>query len=1094
MAKFVFKEPTRKKEEKKPPLTQFLSPSAGGTAAPLGGQYVPRITQPKKFIFKKPSASTISNAITGLATQGPIGLVSALGKGETGRELTKGFAQGVARSYGASGAAIAGLPTQIKQTIRGEEAPIAEFKPRGKFQETVFGTDQPFSLSSEAEESTFGLVPKGSSAAPFVGAALSIGDLYSGGAGKKFAKGVGKLVDVLNSREGSLIMETGRKFDSKPVFTVTADDLIGQDLAGVKYSDEARVDKYLKDIKAGKKLEPIRVQVTDEGNILVEDGKHRLEAIRRAGEDLIDVVEEPIVRNTAKFTPPGKKTTLPKKATGPASKERKFITGVKSMQPENTKLAGQYIPRSTSKLAEQARELIKTNPSRAEKIAFEQNDDFAVATASELLNKLTDDAAAAAKAGDTVLRDTLYDRSAELANDMAARLTEQGRAIQAASLLARMTPEGQVRFAAKTIRDYNRANPNKPIKELTGQQVDTIINEVKQIEQITDPVEKARRFKEVQDGIKSLVPTPLVDKISQVWKAGLLTGLRTQGLNILANTSHFATEVLKDVPAAVVDSAAALFTGKRYKTATLRGAFEGIKEGSIKGARYFATGFDERNIGAKLDYKQVNFGTGPVAKIFQTYTDTVFRTLGTQDQPFYYAAASRSLMDQALAQGKNQGLKGKELVDFANDLVKSPTEEMIQLSVYDAQTAVFQNKTGLGNAAKYIQRWRLGGIPIGQFIVPFAQTPSAVAMQILSYTPVGAVAEIGKQISRGNFNQRAFSEAVGRTSIGLVPLWVGYKLAEKGMVSLDYPLGDERQVELDKAEGVAYNSVKVDGKWRNPIVLGPSGNLVLLGAHLQNALNKAGSPSQAMSDAFFGTLSSFSEQTFLTGFSSFAEAINDPKSAGLKYLQNLTASFVPTISSDVARAIDPNERRYTADTPVGGAMERAQARIPFARQQLEPQVTITGDERPRKGNVLETLLDPTRPSKDTSTPVTRELGRLMNAGYRVSPTQLGDKNGYKVLSPEQNTKLWKLTGQIVEDKLAALFLNEGYRQASDEERAKVVEDVVDEVRNISRAAIVLDVVEGMEGDELRQKLSELKAGKLLTRDVFREFERFYSNQ
>ena len=192
------------------------------------------------------------------------------------------------------------------------------------------------------------------------------------------------------------------------------------------------------------------------------------------------------------------------------------------------------------------------------------------------------------------------------------------------------------------------------------------------------------------------------------------------------------------MPAAIVDTAASLFTGERTKVLTTRTAFNGLKEGTIKGIRYFSSGFDERNIAAKLDYKKVNFGTGKVAKFFDKYTGIVFRSLGAADQPFYYAALSRSLMDQALAQGKNAGKKGKELVKFAENLVQSPTEQMIRYGTADATTAVFQNQTSLGKAAKQIQR-----IPgVGELILPFGRTPSSVAMQIINYSPVGVVKTI----------------------------------------------------------------------------------------------------------------------------------------------------------------------------------------------------------------------------------------------------------------------------------------------------------------------------------------------------------------
>jgi hypothetical protein len=759
-----------------------------------------------------------------------------------------------------------------------------------------------------------------------------------------------------------------------------------------------------------------------------------------------------------------------------ATKTRGFVESAKEIIPQAEKIAGQYVPRSTDSLAIKAKNLISEDFLAAEKMAMTGSDDSAVAVASELLKKYADDAA---KSTDPATANALYDKAAEVANTLAPKLTEQGRAIQAASILGRLTPEGQVRFAAREVQRFNETVPfAKRIPELSGEQAGEVAAEMKAISEMADGTEKAMRFQKLQNMIQDLVPTPLMKKITTVWKAGLLTGLKTQGLNVFSNLFHNASEVVKDVPAAIVDSAASLFTGTRTKTLTTRGLGSGLAEGFEKGVRYFKTGFDERDIGSKLDYHRVNFGKGAVAKAFQGYTDTVFRFLGAQDQPFYYGALSRSLMDQALAQGKNAGFKSKELVKYAEMLVESPTEEMVRYAVSDATTAVFQNSTKLGEVAKGVQK--LGG-GIGEIVLPFGKTPSAVAMQIINYSPIGIAKTIIENIGKGRFDQRLFSQGVGRGLTGTAIIAIGVSMAKKGMISLDFPLGDEREQELQKAEGTKENSIKVDGKWRSPMIFGPAGNLLLIGAHFQNALETSGSPTEAFSKTVFGGLKSFTEQTFLTGLKDAVNALTDPKRYAKSYLPNLLASLVPTIVSDVAKTTDPLERR--AETTV----ERIQARVPGARRSLEPQVDIIGRERERVGNPLETLADPTRPSKDVSTPVTGELRRLTDAGFKVSPTALGDKKGFKGLTQEENTRLWKFAGGIINDKLESLFSKEVYQKLDDEKKGKAIEKVIDQAKVNARAGMVIEFTEGLTGEELKSKLSELKAGGLLTKEVLNKY-------
>lgn len=758
-----------------------------------------------------------------------------------------------------------------------------------------------------------------------------------------------------------------------------------------------------------------------------------------------------------------------------SEKERKFITSVKEALPKlEGKVAGQYIPRSTDDLAIKAKNFILDDIVEAERIAKTGTGEDAVAIASELIKKYGDDAA---KAVDPAQANMLYDKAAEIANTVAPKLTEQGRAIQAASILGRLTPEGQLRFAARQIQAYNEANPLKRIPELGGEQAKYIIDEMKQIGGMSDGLDKAKRFQKLQNYVKTLVPTPLMKKITSVWKAGLLTGLKTSGLNLFSNLSHSTTEVIKDVPAAIVDSVASLFTGQRTKTATVKGLGGGVAEGFQKGIEYFKTGFDERNIASKLDYNQVNFGKGKVAKIFQTYTDTVFRALGSSDQPFYYGAVARSLADQAKAKAINAGLKGKEAIDFVENIVKSPTEEMLRYATADAATAVFQNETYLGKAAKALQN-----IPVvGEIIVPFGRTPSAVATQIINYSPIGIAKTIISNIGKGKFDQRLFSEGIGRGLTGTGVLAIGYEMFKKGMVALDRPT-TEREQKLWELEGRKPNSIKIGDTWRSPTVLGPAGNLLLIGAHFQRALQESGSATEAMAKTVTGAAKSFTEQTFLTGINSAVQALSDPGRYAESYLGNMVSSIVPTLVSDVARTIDPLERRAEN---IG---QRVQARIPGFRQGLEPQVDVLGQERKSSGNPLEILLDPTRPQKDISTPVVKELRRLTDLGFEVSPTLLGDKKGFKALTPDENTELWKRTGEVLNGKLEGLFAKEEYTSANNEARGKIVEKFIEKVKVITRAEMVIKLTDGLQGDELKTKLKELKEGGLLTKEVFRKFE------
>jgi hypothetical protein len=762
-----------------------------------------------------------------------------------------------------------------------------------------------------------------------------------------------------------------------------------------------------------------------------------------------------------------------KEAVEQVTKERKYITSIKEELP-SLKVAGQYIPRANDNLAQTALKAINDDWAKAELRATTEISDEGVAIADNILGILNKKIS---QTTDQALKSALEDKAAAIASDAARNLTEAGRTVQAASLLGKLTPEGQVKFAAREIQKFNTTAPiSKKIPELTGEQAGKILKDMNAIKEMPAGVEKGIEFKKLQNYISSLIPSPFYKKWIAVWKAGLLTGIKTSGLNINANLSHATgAEIIKDIPAAIADKILSLFTGKRTLVFNTKGTIEGFKEGVGKGWRYLRTGFDERDIGTKLDIGNVNFGKGTIAKALQKYTDTVFKLMGTEDQPFYYASKLRSLYGQAKAQAINKGLKGKEAQTFIDGLIQNPTPEMVKYATTDAEVAVFQNTTRLAKAAGALVR----EVPAAEIILPFRKTPSAVAMQILDYSPVGFARALW-QVKKSGFDQRLFSQAIGRGMTGTAVLALGAYLGKKGLVNTSRPTGEKEQ-KLWEQEGRIPNSIKINGKYRQVQALGPLGPSLLIGASFQKAFDEAGTPSGAIAQGLADSVQSFSQQTYLTGVSNFIDAVSDPARSAKSVAGSTLASVVPTIVSDVARATDEKERR--AET----IFDKLQARIPGVREGLEPQVDVLGRERESVGNPLEIMADPTRPSPQQSSPVTSELRRLWDKGVKVSPTALGDKAGYKGLTPQQNTEIWKKAGEIVSSKLTNLFNSEEYQKLDDEKKGKIVDNFVSKSNTVARVGMVIELTQGLKGEELKKKLSELKATGLMTQDVFNAY-------
>jgi len=778
-----------------------------------------------------------------------------------------------------------------------------------------------------------------------------------------------------------------------------------------------------------------------------------------------------------------------KKLRGFVSTIKETLPSIKETLP-NLEAKGLYKIRNTKALAIKAKNLVKDDIVKAEKYVMKNANDKAVAIASELLKHYDQQIALAT---DPIVKNTLLDKSQDLIFDISKKLTESGRTSQAAIILLKQTPEGQLRFLIREIEKYNAGietgktgilGLRKKIPNLTKEESGRIYEELKAIRLLPEGEEKFLRFKKLQDSITRRIPSPTIKQVTNIWKAGLLTGIKTTGLNISANTFHALTEIAKDVPASLIDTIISVLKGKGLKGKTLpfnlQGAGEGFLKGIKKGWNFLKTGYNEREILEKLDYNKVHYGNSKIGRAVEGYVNGIFRLLGAEDQPFYYMALNRSLGGQAIRLGKNAGLKGKELITYADNLLANPTEDMLKYALIDAQTAVFQNKTALGSIAKQVQNIGKGA---GQLVVPFGMTPSAVATQIINYSPIGFVKTVLENIGKGKFDQRLFSQGMGRAITGTAFLYLGYKLAEKSLITLSRPESEKEQ-KLWELEGRKENSIKIGNNYRSLASLGPVGPTMLMGASLFYAYEKSGSPTEAIYQATVGSLASFKEQTFLTGINQATEALNDPENYMKAYVGNITASTIPTLINDIAKTLDPRERLART------ILEKVQARIPIVREKLEPRITVLGEEKPRVGSPLQVLIDPSRPSPAYDLPVIAEFRRLFDLGINITPSQLGTKEGFAALTPEENTALWKDAGQLINKKTSALIKLDAYKKADDDKRGKAINKIVDKAQRVAKLRMLIKLTKGMKGETLKTKLSELKKKDFLTQELFKDYKNY----
>ena len=663
--------------------------------------------------------------------------------------------------------------------------------------------------------------------------------------------------------------------------------------------------------------------------------------------------------------------------------------------------------------------------------------------------------------------------AAALYNNLAEHGTELGRSVQAFAMLEKMSPQAIALSAAGRIQKWNRtAGKSRQIPQLDGPQLKLISDSVEHIQTLPKGRNRNIAINEMEKLVNSFIPTNLSTKIMTVWKAGLLTSLRTHERNIVGNVIMGASEVAKDIPAAAADKTMALVTGKRSMAFTTRGLGEGVtKETGQQIADMVTKGFDPTDSINKFDYKKVNWGNGRVGKTLELYTESIFRSLGAGDKPFFNSAYGRSMYDQATTAALNTGKKGNKA--FIENLVKNPTEDMLQIAFDEASRTTFKDKNILTNIASAVKRTasnpsfynKLGagdgklGAEIGEIItetlMPFTGVPSSIVGKTLAYSPIGLMQGInhaGKVLIAPTSIpglQRQASQEIGRGVMGTGLMAIGAYLTSKGLMT-GQPK-DAKEYAQWQTEGKGINSVMVGGKWRSINSVGPQTLVVLAGS---KALSELQDEDGSLGTLAAGLAKDQLEQTFLSGVQRPLQAIQDPDRYGKSFIGNQASSVVPNIVKDVSKAFDPQAREFNTKS------DYLKGAVPGLRNTLTPKRDVLGNlvkQEPSGMAAFFDLFNSKTPIKNT---VVDEMSRLNDAGQSVTPgkvpksqTVLGEK---RRLEPDELDAQEKQIGERISPALTQLIESPDYARLGDEEKTKLIKDTISDIRKSTK----LDIASG----------------------------------
>ncbi len=542
----------------------------------------------------------------------------------------------------------------------------------------------------------------------------------------------------------------------------------------------------------------------------------------------------------------------------------------------------------------------------------------------------------------------------------------------------------------------------------------------------------------------------VLETISALRKAGLLTGVKTQVRNLGGNTAFAAMREASRGPGAVADIALSLFTGRRTLTGpSLRAIGAAGREAATRGvseaAEILKTGATAKQLERFDLQRELNSGS----KVIDAYVNGVFRLMGAADKPFRAFGYRRALEGRARAMAlteARQGLLSRRAVNQrVRDLVARPPDALAAEALADAEVAVFAQETTL---TKALSRFRGSLGPGGRFLMdlvaPFQRTPTNIVTQLLEFSGVSpkAVKAAASSLVTKSMTaeqQQVISEAIGKGAVGQALILLGYYLAEQGMAT-GVSSESSAQRAIDEAAGRLPGAILVNGRWRQISTFSPAGNLVTIGATMQRGISEGDTEADAAANVAAIATRTVLDQPLLTGAQEAVQALEDPSSRGAAAAARTIGSFVPTAVADIARLGDPVRRSTKGQGALGSAIER----LPVLRKSLPERVDVLGQVQTSEKR---TAIDPTIsvPDKTKDRPGLKEMIRL---GVGVSfprPLQANQSRKEDETEPETAARQ-KLTGRLIEQSVEKLIAEQDYQRSDDETKRLAVKEAIQKAR------------------------------------------------
>lgn len=502
------------------------------------------------------------------------------------------------------------------------------------------------------------------------------------------------------------------------------------------------------------------------------------------------------------------------------------------------------------------------------------------------------------------------------------------------------------------------------------------------------------RRDDLQKYVLSLSKQSVLELFVNVGRVSLLLGLKNIQKNIGGNSLRQFMDEISRIPASILDTVFVAFNraigGQNFDrsttsiltnpTDTLAAWKYALGKGVTEGGKQFIDILRGDNADVVFEHPSLfrERTTGwKILKPLETFEKYGWRFQGALDRPFNAAAYYRTLHELQMMRMREEHKAGNKITfEEAEEYLTQADFELAEM--YSLQ-ATYQKKNVL--ADKYYSM--IDGLPptwraIVSNIFKFVKTPLNVVDYVLDYTGIWQIAKLAhreygtkdwvswkstvKKVLDNPQDRKILSMAISQGAIGTVMTYIGYMMAQAGLMMPWFDREEKKEGEQMEAKGTSWGEAIIGGKSVDISWLSPNSFYLMMGATMfsvDNTYNRrldelteklerakaegdAGAIEKAEQELNKHRNSSPKEEMFSRIFKNFAlqapflRQIDDIKTS---YDQNRLLSglgekwfspevYVPAIVKEIARTKDQYARVTTDVSILERMTEKVQANIP----------------------------------------------------------------------------------------------------------------------------------------------------------------------